>query len=1066
MSNERTNVQKQGLLYAIDHSSGLKFLIDTGACISVLPAKCFKKQSDTPDGFYLYAANGSLIKTFGEKLRKLNFGLRRPFDHVFIVADVSEPIIGIDFLEKFNLIVDARNQKLIDPNTKLEVKLHVGLSEKLQFSVIENGIHNEILSKFPNLLKNYETIPDISHDFVHHIPTKGSPPYFRPRKLNPTMSKVAKEGIEKMLSEGIIRPSQSPYASPLHIVPKKDGWRLVGDYRALNKITERDSYPLPYLQDFNLQLNNKKVFSKIDLRDAYHQLPIKKEDIPKTAITTPFGAFEFLRMNYGLSTAAQSFQRFIDTALRNLKSKDSGKDVTIFTYIDDILIASDDIESHRGDLIALFERLTKFNLKINPIKCEFIKSSLDFLGHRISENGIKPLPEKVQAVQEFPLPQTYRQLRRFIGMINYYHRFLKNAAEILAPLNDFLAGYKKSFRNQLIRWTKETKDAFVRAKEALANATFLCYPKPSAELAIFCDASAIAVGGVLQQYIQNEWQPLGFFSKKLSKAEQLSSTFARELLAVYLSVRHFSHWLEGNEITIYSDHKPLIGALAKPLERANLRESRQLSFIAQYSPIIKHIAGSKNIVADNLSRPQIDSISSMSFLSHQLRDELLHTQKEDAELKELLQSKTTALHLKLINGIYCDVVENIPRPFIPKKLRTKIFKQIHNLAHPGPKATVTLARERFVWPGIKKDIKRMAQACQHCQMAKVTRHNKTVIRALPNDAPKFGDVNCDIVGPLPQNKGCTYLLTIIDRFTRWAEVIPIPDQSAETVANAFISGWISRFGVPDTITTDRGSNYTSNLFKNLMSQLGCKHTTTTAYNPHSNGLIERFHRTLKSALRNGEDHNWINRLPFILLGLRATFKNEIGCTPAEIMYGCPIKLPIDLLVKSEKSEVDTHAYVEELKGVMRQVTRPITRLPADNQNSYVDPRLALSSHVYVKFNNRTGLQPNYRGPYKVLKRSDKYYTIQLGNRTDTVTIDRLKSAYLIDEAPEEAEIDKNNWDISNDPMFVSNQCPPVPTTADNENIQIIPPKPRKSVSFAPNITRSGREIKMPIRYQT
>ena len=301
-------------------------------------------------------------------MKTLNFGLRRSFDHVFVVADVSEPILGIDFIEKFNLIIDVANKKIIDPNTMLEVKMHVGLSEKLEFSILDNNVCNDLLKNFPDLIKTYDKIPEISHEFEHHINTNGSPPFFRPRKLNPTMSKVAKEGIEKMLAEGIIRPSQSPYASPLHIVPKREGWRLVGDYRALNRITERDSYPLPYLNDFSLQLNGKSIFSKIDLRDAYHQLPIAKDDIKKTAITTPFGSFEFLRMNYGLSTAAQSFQRFIDTILRNLKSKGSNKDVIMFTYIDDILIASNDVESHKNDLFALFERLNDFNMKINPLK--------------------------------------------------------------------------------------------------------------------------------------------------------------------------------------------------------------------------------------------------------------------------------------------------------------------------------------------------------------------------------------------------------------------------------------------------------------------------------------------------------------------------------------------------------------------------------------------------------------------------------------------------------------------------------------------------------------------------
>ena len=1041
--------------------------------------------NDQPDGGSLRAANGSNIQTYGEKLLTLNIGLRRDFTFVFIVADVQYPIIGADFLSKFKINVDIHNRTLTDAETSVSVQIDTLISDQPNIYVTENGPHLEILNKFPSLTSNDDSIPVIKHQFQHRIITNGKPPCVRPRKLNPKMLKVVKETITKMLDEKIIRPSSSPYASPVHLVPKNQGFRLVGDYRALNKISQKDSYPLPFLQDFSLQLHNKKVFSKIDLKNAFYQLPIAEEDIPKTNITTPIGSFEYTRLNFGLCGAAQSFQRFIDCVLRNLKSKNSEKEVTHFAYIDDIIIASENEESHKKDLEALFERLSEYNIKINLIKCQFGKNSIDFLGHRVTEEGITPLPEKVSAVADFPLPQTYRQLRKFIGMVNFYHRFLKNAAGILAPLNSLLVGYKKSHRNRIISWTDHSTKAFENAKMALANATRLSYPMPEGQLALFCDASSIAVGSVLQQNVNGIWHPLGFFSRKLNKSQQLSSTFARELLAIYLSFKHFNHWIEGNKITVYTDHKPLLGAFNKPLDRPNLQEARQLSFITQYCPQIEHISGTNNIVADALSRPQIDSISisALSVLTHSLRERLIEAQKRDPTLKKILENKETSLNIQLVDEVYCDVQQDIIRPFIPDELRKEIFDQIHNLSHPGVKQSIELISKRFVWYNMKKDIQSFVNSCNHCQTAKVVRYNKTIIKSIPNDVPKFSTVHIDVVGPLPPNQGFSYLLTLIDRFTRWGEVVPLKDTKAETIANAFIFNWVSRFGVPDVIVSDRGTNFESNLFNDMLKQIGCQHKRTTAYNPKANGLIERWHKTLKSALRNGDSHTWLNRLPLVLLGMRVTFKAEIQCSPSEIMYGYPIKLPIDLIIDTGKSDVPTDTYVDTLKTAMRTLRPPVTRKPPQ-QKGYIDPKMEFTSHVFVKINNRQGLQPNFRGPYKVVERHDKYFVININGKDDKVSIDRLKPAVLTAELDDSGKNDNDSSNLEFSDHPVQFRPPENVQPKPPENVQPKPPEniqhednvsvgetsdndlPKKSVTFnVPVHTRYGRKVTPTRRYE-
>ncbi|MEL7426918.1 MAG: reverse transcriptase domain-containing protein, partial [Bacteroidota bacterium] len=783
--------RKSHLLHVLDRRSKKTFLIDSGAEVSVLPATKNDRSTEDEDSA-LRAANGTRMRTYGEKLLSLDIGFRRDIVWPFIVADVNYPIIGADLLCHFNLTINLKKRTILDNTTGLSITVPSSYKPSITIAAAREGFHQELLRKYPSLTKEYESLPPVKHEHVHRIPTTGGPTFVRPRKLNPHMLKIAKECFSRMLKEGIIRPSSGPYAAPLHMVPKTKGWRPVGDYRSLNRTCIRDTYPLPYLHDFSLQLHNKKIFSRLDLKDAFYQLPIAEEDIPKTCVTTPFGAYEFVRMNFGLSGAAQSFQRFIDNVLRDVyvnRADGSSRKLTIFAYVDDILLASDNIGDHEEDMQALFSRLQEYNLRLNIHKCEFSVNNLDFLGHHICSTGIAPVKAKVSAIKEFPLPTTYKELRRFLGMINFYHRFIQRAAELLAPLNNLLAGYKKSSRHQKIKWNEETTKAFSDAKNALANATNLQFPAAGEELAIFTDASDIAVAGVLQQFRNNSWVPLGFFSRKLEKREQLLSVFGRELLAIYLTLKHFHYWVEGVKINVYTDHKSIIDALEKPLDRPIAKEARQLSYIASFNPNVRHIKGTDNVVADALSRGDGEAggtqrINSVRRFQYEDREILVSSQQQDEELANMLSGKTkSSLNLQKQDGIYADFQPHSVRPYIPVNLRKKFFDAVHKLSHPGVKRSQNLMSEKFVWPFMKKDIQKWVNECQQCQTSKIFKHNKAAISNIPNNAPKFSSIHLDLVGPLPPNKGHQYILTIIDRFTRWPEAVPLPDCRTQTVVD-------------------------------------------------------------------------------------------------------------------------------------------------------------------------------------------------------------------------------------------------------------------------------------------
>ena len=1035
------------LLHVYDNYRKERWLVDGGALLSIIPPTDSQKRAG-PNDTELRAANGTPISCYGTETRTIQIG-NQDFTFNFIIADVSQRILGADFLAENYLAPNHRDGVLLNLNNfdTLPATLASGISSNpINFvDQLENPYY-KLLDSHPKILTPSFTIKQPDHGVKHHIPTEGPPCQSRPRRLAPDRLAIAKEEIDKLVKLGVCYRGKSEWASPLMVAPKPGGgWRVCGDYRRLNSMTKDDKYPVRTLSDFTSELHGKKIFSKIDLIKGYHQVPVADEDIRKTAVITPFGLFIFPRTPFGLKNAGQDFQRLMDQIFGSIPF--------VFVYIDDILVASESPEQHLKDLEVVFNLLEENGLVVQRPKCILGQPSLEFLGYTLDATGITPLETRVETIRQTKPPTTIKELQRFLGMVNYYRRFIPKAANHLYGLFECLKGKPK-----MLEWTSTCQESFDAIKTALANATLLHHPRTNANLALTTDASDHAIGAVLEQRGPRGWEPLAFYSSKLNESQQKWPPYDRELLGVFKSVRHFKSMLEGRTFTIYTDHQSLVPSLSKKTEPQTSRQAYQLSCIAEFSTDIRHIEGKSNVVADSLSRPPAESPAAINVIepivdespnsssassiaatdsnavhrdtSQQKLTEatcnligvvstiqkmginwedLADEQLIDADCRRIRADRDTPLNLKHIDigqkNILVDISNGPARPIVPFSWRKKLFDVIHGLGHPGVERTRQSMTDKFVWPSIKEDVSKWARECQHCQLAKITRHTVPQIGDFPVPPRRFDHINLDIVGPLPASNGFRYLLTAVDRFTRWPVAIPMTDITSESVIDAFSHGWVATFGIPSTITTDRGSQFGSAIWKQLTTVWGIETRQTTAYHPESNGLVERFHRRLKEsliALADGVSTNWFWRLPCTLLAIRTTLKPDIGSSPADLVFGEGIAVPGELLY----SKIPTDEQLQRQRtATLADLRLEVARLqPTETSahrrpNIYIPESLQDCTHVFVRRGGvQSSLSSPYIGPYRVVSRDNQNFKLSIpGKGNESVAISRLKPAIISDD---------------------------------------------------------------------
>ena len=612
-------------------------------------------------------------------------------------------------------------------------------------------------------------------------------------------------------------------------------------------------------------------------------------------------------------------------------------------------------------------------------------------------------------------------------------------ADKLHPLHD-----ATKVKGQAIEWTTKCQSAFLAANSALVSATLLHHPHSNAKTSITVDASDRAVGGKLEQFLDGRWCPIAFFSRKLTNAMRKYSSSDRELLAIFLSVKHFRHHIEGHQFTIFTDHKPLTFAFASAVERSP-HQTRHMSFISEFSTDVRHVSGKDNVVADALSRTDIASVFLPTIDYHQMA-------ADQATSDEIAAYKTSITCLRFDNVQFndCTILYDVSmgklRPIVPREWTRTVLDSIHGLAHAGCHPTQRAISSRFVWHGLKRDVRKWCRECHPCQASKTHRHVHAPLTEHPPPDRRSGSLNIDLVGPIDESWGMKYFFMIIDRFTRWPEAIPLPDSTTETCARAFICNWISRFGVPDDITSDRGPQFTSHLWSELNCLLGISASNTTAYRPQANGLVERFHQQLKGSLKARlQGPHWMDELPLMLLGIRTAWREGSDCSASKLVYGTSLRIPGEFLPHESRDLRVSSEFLRQLQDNMRTALTPPMEFHG-GRSTYKPDNLASTGYVYVRHDDHCGpLQRPYDGPFKILKVHEKYYVLNMNGHHDSVSIDRLKTAY-----------GKQTYCR---PALV----PPQPVTSSHPTRAALSP-PTTSTPQPTVHSRSGRPIKTPVRY--
>lgn len=879
----------------------IRGLVDTGANITCLGvgAEQFlirNKLSITPLNCSLKTAGGNTKDIIGHLKTTIAFRNSTYEFNIFIAPSLNHPLyLGTDFIKHFKLA------PLLFPSNNIS-EISIDHPSKHTLTDSENKLLSSTIAKFPSseILGLGKT-----HLECHIIDTMNHPPIkSRHYPVSPAIQTLIDAEIDRMIDLGIIEPSTSPWASPVTLVRKPNKNRLCLDFRRVNEVTVKLAYPIPNIDGILSRLSNTRYISAIDLKDAFWQIPLEPKSREKTAFVVPGRPlYHFTVMPFGLCNAPQRMMMLMDKVIPHELSQ------SVFVYLDDLLVVSPDFSSHIKTLEIVADKLKCAGLTINISKSNFCFREVNYLGYIVGDACIKTDPKKTEAITNFPIPKTKRQVRGFLGLAGWYRRFIADFASIAAPISDTLRG-------ENFKFTDEAKSAFDLLKVALTNPPVLAQPNFHKPFHLQCDASNSGIGAVLFQLDDNnEEKPLFFYSSKLTKSEKNYSVTERECLAVVKAVKKFRPYLEGYEFNIITDHHSLKWLMStKDLSGRLARWSLKLQ---PYTFSIHHRKGTLNTVPDSLSRQfSVDSVlfdsislnsidatnivplsidlNHPSFSSSEYEDLKLHIRENSDQLPDLMQSEN--LVYKRMSHYVGDPILDTQswKLWIPSDLRNQLIVAAHNppsKSHGGIAKTLARLRERFYWPYMALDVQMYIKSCEQCQTSKSANVNlKPPLGDCFQVQRPFQHLYIDFLGEYPRTKkGNTKMFIVVDQLTKFVLLEPIRSSKSPIIINYLKERVFPIFGVPETILSDNGQEFVSKLFNDFLNAFGIKRLLTPKYTPQCNAS-ERVNRSIVEAIRCYiKDHStWDNNISEITSALRSALHQTLRISPFEAMFGQPM----------------------------------------------------------------------------------------------------------------------------------------------------------------------------------
>lgn len=832
---------------------------DPGSQVSLINSKLvkIKKKTEDVNKIFLKTVNG-VTQTKGLVTIKVKIFEKEEYMDVFIVErdDFEDFLIGLDIIKKFKLIQDENLQ--ISQKTETQIDKKEGIEEiKVNFNEHVNEDESRMnlghldgikKIKIEKLIEKYNTIfaknkYDIGTvtDYEARIDLLVDK-YCSKRPYRCTIEdkKEIEDQVAKLLENKLIEESYSPFAAPVTLAFKREEnkrSRLCIDFRELNKIIIPQAQPFPLIDDLIIKTRNCKYFTTLDINSAFWSIPLRIEDRQKTGFVTQDGHFQWTCLPFGLKTSPAIFQRILSNILRKHNLKDFSEN-----YIDDILIFSESFEEHIEHIEKVIKAIVNEGFRLKFKKCTFAAESVKYLGHIIEHNTVRPVKDNLISIQNFPTPKTQKNIRQFLGKINFYHEYIPKSSILLEPLHKLLR------KNEKFIWSEECERSFTDIKKLLSSQPVLEIFDKDLPIRIYTDASLEGIGAVFKQVQNNNKEkPVAYFSKKLNDSQKRKKAIYLECLAIKEAVKYWQHWLIGRRFTILSDHKPLESMNIKARTDEELGELTY--YLSQYNFEIKYIPGKENTEADSLSRnPVLEPLENTEEMLKIVNlIEIKEIKLDQTENKTLQQNKTKLIEK---DGVFYRTVRNKEKIVLSEKLSLELIKGIHSeWCHIGIKQMMNRICPYYTAKNITANIKKVCKDCEICIKNKSRGQEKYGLMSQLGPATKpFEIMSIDTIGGFGgQRSTKKYLHLLVDHFTRYAFILTSKTQNAIDFIK--LVNKVLETDKIGTILTDQYPGLNSREFKEFLIENDVRLIFTAVNAPFSNGLNERLNQTLVNKIR-------------------------------------------------------------------------------------------------------------------------------------------------------------------------------------------------------------------------